>query len=90
MQFDSNAKDLKKAVVDAAESGVKSIADEMNRDFDKMASRLEGRPLKEIKEELVRYFANRGGDVSEPELTEYSEVLQEGGRITFEYGGLKD
>jgi hypothetical protein len=62
----------------AAESGVRDVANEMNRDFAEMAGRLKGRPLDEIKAELVRYYRDRDGEISDPELTDYAEILQEG------------
>lgn len=88
--MDFNEADFNKAIMEAAESGVRDMADEMNRDLAKMAERLKDRPLDEIKAELVRYYGDRDGEISDPELTEYAEVLQEGGSITFEYDGLTD
>lgn len=90
IDIDFNEEDVNKAIMEAAESGVRDMADEMNRDFAEMARRLKGRPLDVIKAELVRYYGTRDGEISEPEVTEYAEILQEGGSITFEYGGLTD
>ena len=90
IDVDFNEEDFNKAIMKAAESGVRDVANEMNRDFAEMAGRLKGRPLDEIKAELVRYYRDRDGEISDPELTDYAEILQEGGNITFEYGGLTD
>jgi hypothetical protein len=78
IDVDFNEEDFNKAIMKAAESGVRDVANEMNRDFAEMAGRLKGRPLDEIKAELVRYYRDRDGEISDPELTDYAEILQEG------------
>ena len=88
IDVDFNEEGFNKAIMAAAESGVRDVADEMNRDFTEMARSLKGRPLDEIKAELVRYHGDRDGEISDPELTDYAEILREGGSITVEYGGL--
>jgi hypothetical protein len=76
-KFDDRA--LKKAV----NQGVKKIADDLTKALNGLTSRYEGKPLEEIKPEIQRVWAKHsgGGSITDPELTQFAEQIQAGGRV---------
>lgn len=36
---------------------------------------------------MITYHKKRGGEISDPELTQYAEELQQGEKIVFRYTG---
>ncbi|MGW0948446.1 hypothetical protein ACWD4O_38650 [Streptomyces sp. NPDC002623] len=76
--FDNRA--LKKAVND----GVRKMAAALTRDLNALTAQYQGRPVDEIKPEIQRVWAKhsgRGGKITDPELTEFAEQIQSGGRV---------
>jgi hypothetical protein len=49
----------------------------------------QGRPVDSIKPALKRLFERRGGKITEPELTQYAEMISDGTKIEFKPGQLK-
>ncbi|MFF3566107.1 hypothetical protein ACFYXS_39395 [Streptomyces sp. NPDC002574] len=49
-----------------------------------LSEQYQGRPLEEIKPEIQRVWSDRtgGGNVTDPELTQFAEQIQAGGQIT--------
>ena len=47
------------------------------------------RPVAEIKPALKRAWEKGGGSVTEPELTEYAQMIDDGTKITFEAGQIQ-
>lgn len=79
----------KRAIERAIEPAIRDRARKFTRDYAAMGRRLEGKPLDEIKAELRRYHRSEGGEITDPDLTKYAELLQAGDTITFRYGGVK-
>jgi len=75
--FDDRA--LKKAV----ELGVQKMSDDLTRDLNGLTPRYKGRPLEEIKSEIQRVWARHtgGGSVTDPELTRFADMIQQGGSV---------
>lgn len=78
IKFDDRA--LKKAV----QKGVQTMADDLTRALNGLTSRYQGRPLEEIKPAIQREWAKHsgGGTITDPELTQFAEQIQAGGRVT--------
>lgn len=77
----------RQALIKAVEPQMREIAGELTRDYERMRRELRGKPLGDIKAKLVRYHQDRGGEISEPELMEHAEQLQEGERVVFTFKG---
>ncbi|MBN2177291.1 MAG: hypothetical protein JW722_06500 [Demequinaceae bacterium] len=70
---------------------VQQITQDANNDMEALYARCSRRPLEEIKPELKAVFEKRGGQLSEPELTDYAQRIHDGVKIVFEVdpNGLK-
>ncbi|MFF1444100.1 hypothetical protein [Streptomyces sp. NPDC058295] len=75
--FDDRA--LKKAVAD----GVRKMASDLTKGLNALTAQYQGRPLAEIKPQIQRVWAKHsgGGKVTDPELTQFAEQIQAGGRV---------
>ena len=76
--FDEGA--LEGVVRDAA----KQMAEEHERDLNRLSSQLKGQPLDDIRTALKQLYRRNDGSITEPELTEYAELIQAG--TTFNVG----
>ena len=83
MKFKINEAALKRAVAPA----VKNIAEDKTRQMDQLVADYAGHDLDEIKGAIVTLFTRDGGSISDPELTEYAEMVQRGQRIVFRAEG---
>lgn len=72
-------KDLEKVIND----GLKDIARDKQRQLDRLGAELRGRPLEEAKRRLKQVWEHDGGRLTDPKLTEYAQLLVDGGQITF-------
>lgn len=61
------------------------LVDEAAKDhqklFDSLGRRYKGRPVPEVKNALRREWRRLGGDISDPDLTDYATLISEGTRI---------
>ncbi|MDR2565257.1 MAG: hypothetical protein LBC97_04200 [Bifidobacteriaceae bacterium] len=80
-KFDDRA--LRKALEKEAAAGIADIATGMTAEMETLRRRYRGRPAAEIKPALRVLFARDGGSISEPELTEYAQMISSGTRIEF-------
>lgn len=71
------------ALMREVQPAVDQIARDMTREMDQLGTRYVGRPPAEIKPALRALFARDGGIITEPELTEYAEMISSGTRIEF-------
>lgn len=83
MKFEINEATLKKAVAPT----MKKIADEKTRQMDQLAADYGGRHIDDIREALVVLFERDRGSITEPELTQYAELIHQGQRIVFRADG---
>lgn len=72
-----NERELKKMI----QGAVQDVAAEYQQMLDSLLRRYEGSPVAEIKPVLRREWRRIGGDISDPELTEYATFISEGTRI---------
>lgn len=78
LEFGRNfERDLSKAV----QGAVQDVAAEYQRMFDSLLRRYSGRPVSEVKPALEREWRRIGGQLSDPELTEYASHISSGTRI---------
>jgi hypothetical protein len=74
-KFDESA--MKKLIND----GVREVASRYQALLDELAISQVGRPLNEVKTALRSGWRKIGGDLTDPELTQYAEHLKDGERI---------
>ena len=62
---------------------------DITRAFDRLHAQYAGRPVEEIKPALKAAWEKDGGSITDPELTEYSQMISDGTKITFEAGPIQ-
>lgn len=80
LEFDIS-RELEREFKKAPRGAVQDIASDYQRMFDSLSRRYMGRPVSEIKPVLRREWAQIGGSISDPELTDYATLISEGTRI---------
>jgi hypothetical protein len=88
-KFDFDERKFRGEVEKAAQQGVNDVAKELTRDIDRLRLEYQGRPVGSIKPALKRLFDRRGGKITEPELSQYAEMISGGTKIEFKPGQLK-
>lgn len=79
-KFDKNA--FMREVQREAQKGIDQMAREQNRELERMSATYTGRPIEEIKPALQRLFARYDGKITDPELTEWAQLISDGTKIT--------
>ena len=74
---------LGKDFEDIVNEGLKDMATEKQQAFDALSIELNGKSLDEAKRRVKQEWESDGGELTDPELTEYAELLIDGGRINF-------
>ncbi|WP_371099878.1 hypothetical protein [Streptomyces sp. PU_AKi4] len=76
-KFDDRA--MKKLV----NQGVQKMASDLTSALNALTGRYQGKPVEEIKPEIQRVWAKHsgGGSITDPELTQFAEQIQAGGRV---------
>ena len=64
-------------------TALNDIANDNQRAFDALSVELKGKSLDEAKRRVKQEWERDGGEITDPELTEYAELLIDGGRINF-------
>lgn len=67
----------------AANDGVRKVANNYQRLLDDLASTHVGRPLEEVKAALQAGWRRLGGELTDPELTRFAQLIKDGERIVF-------
>lgn len=74
-----NAKGLK----DVEKQITRDLKKEMQAFFDKFARSHKGQPVEQVKRALAQAWKRElGGSITDPELTDYANVISEGRKIT--------
>lgn len=81
-RFKLNERGLKKFI----QGAVQDVAAEYQQMLDSVLRRYQGHPVAEIKPVLRREWNKIGGNISDPELTEYATYISEGTRIQMRAG----
>lgn len=75
---------LEQELAKAVQPALKEMAREYERMFDSLVRRYKGRPVSQIKPVLRREWRKiAGGDITNPELTEYAERVRAGTKVEF-------
>lgn len=83
MRFEFDERALRREVQRQAQGAVGDLARSMTREMDELRERYTGRPVAEIKPAITRLFQADGGSISDPELSEYAQMISDGARIEF-------
>lgn len=82
-EFEFNERAFQKEIQRQAQFAVDQYAKQYSTQMAALSSRYTGSPISEIKPELRRIFADNGGSISDPELTEYAQMISNGTQIEF-------
>lgn len=64
-----------------AEEAVTNVAAEQTRDLERLRAQYAGRPVEEIKPALQALFAGYGGSITDPELSDWAQLISDNTRI---------
>lgn len=64
-----------------AEDAVVQLAADQTRDLDQLRQQYAGHPVDEIKPALQRLFEGYGGSITEPELSDWAQLIADNTRI---------
>ncbi|MFE7845897.1 hypothetical protein ACFUTX_11990 [Microbacterium sp. NPDC057407] len=74
---------FRRAVESQVQSDVDKMAAQWSRELENLRERMAGHPIDEIKPQLQVLFRRGGGTISDPELTEWAQLISDNTRITF-------
>lgn len=75
---------LERAVKDATREGLVQSSRNIQQQLDAVLAAAQGKSATEVKPMLQDAFRKVGGSISEPELSQYAEILARGQRIVIE------
>lgn len=64
-----------------AQDAVRDMAGQQNRDLEALRKQYTGRPIDEIKPALQSLFAGYDGNITEPDLSDWAQLIHDGTRI---------
>jgi hypothetical protein len=64
-----------------AQDAVQDMAGQQNRDLEALRLHYTGRPVDEIKPALQALFAGYDGNITEPDLSDWAQLLSDGTKI---------
>jgi hypothetical protein len=70
-----------KALRQAIQPAVQDIVRTYDRDLERLRVRYAGKPTAEIKPAIQHLFRSNGGSISDPELTNFAELISQGKRV---------
>jgi hypothetical protein len=81
----------KSAIRRVANKAVADMAAKLARDLNALIPSHEGRPLDEVKRAVQDVWrrGSGGGEISDPELSQFAEAIASGQQVTVRSGGLK-
>lgn len=79
--FQFNEREFKRLMETEAQSAVNDLARQQTVELDQLRQRYVGHPIEEIKPALQRLFAKDGGNITDPELSEWAQLISDGTRI---------
>lgn len=88
-KFEFDQKAFEREIRKDVEAHVRDVSRDMSREFDRLHAQYAGRPIAEIKPALKRAWEKGGGSITDPELTEYAQMISDGTKITFEAGPIQ-
>ena len=88
-KFDFDPQAFERAIRKDVEEHVRDLSSEMTREFDLIRARYAVQPVADIKPALKQVWEKDGGSISDPELTEYAQMISDGTQIEFQAGPIK-
>lgn len=82
MKIQFNEREFKRLMEKEVQAGIDKMAAEQNRELDRLRQQYTGRPVEQIKPALQRLFARYDGKITEPDLTEWAQLISDGTKIT--------
>lgn len=79
--FKFNERELQRFMETEAQSALNDLATKQARELDQLREQYTGHPVEEIKPALQRLFAADGGNITDPELSEWAQLISDGTRI---------
>ena len=83
MNFEFDERALLREVERQAQPALDRIAADLTQEFERLRLQFAGRPVAEIRPELQQIFEQAGGELADPELTEYAAAIAAGTAIRF-------
>lgn len=83
VKFDQSA--LKREL----QAGIDRVARDQTGDLDRLRRQYTGHPVAEIKPALQRLFARYNGKITDPELSEWAQLISDGTRIEMKPGRIR-
>lgn len=83
VSFNFDESQFRRAVESQVQAGVDEMAAQWSRELESLRARMAGHPIEEIKPQLQALFRHSGGTISDPELTEWAQLISDNTRITF-------
>lgn len=77
VSFEFNEEGMRRA----AEEAVRKMATQQTRDLDQLRKQYTGRPVEEIKPALEQLFAGYDGNITEPQLSDWAQLIHDGTHI---------
>jgi hypothetical protein len=89
MKFSFDEGAFKREIEKQASSEVGRIARSMSRTLEAVRQQYQGRPIEEIKPALRCAIQRDGGDLTDPDLSEYARLIGDGTKIEVQPGDIK-
>lgn len=64
-----------------AEEAVRDIAAQQTQDLERLRQQYTGQPIEAIRPALQQLFAGYGGSITEPDLSDWAQLIHDGTRI---------
>lgn len=77
MNFEFNEAEMRRI----AEEAIVWVAAEQTEDLDRLHQQYAGQPIEVIRPALQQLFASYDGNITEPELSEWAQMISDGVRI---------
>lgn len=79
--FQFNEREFKHLMETEAQTAINDLAQQRTRELDQLRQQYTGHPVEEIKPALQSLFAKDGGNITDPELSEWAQLISDGNRI---------
>lgn len=79
--FQFNEREFRHLIETKAQSAVNDLARQQTLELDQLRQQYTGHLADEIKPALQRLFAKDGGNITDPELSEWAQMISDGTRI---------
>lgn len=89
MKIKFNEREFKRLMQTDVQKGIEKMAAHQTRDLERLRQQYTGRPVAEIKPALQQLFRSYDGNVTDPELSEWAQMISDDTRITMKAGQIR-